>query len=94
MKLRITANTPLIRRYLEVDEIGVIYCESAGFGGMHRLSYDQIDAVLRDHAHVSIQVGRDVYKIPYSSAKSEHTQVVAMLIDGCRKTLAPPAPQT
>jgi hypothetical protein len=88
MKLRITANTALLRRYLEVDEVGVVYCETAGLGGMHRFSYDQIDAVLRDHAHLSIQVGRDTYKIPYSAVKSEHTQLVAMLVDGCRKTLA------
>lgn len=94
MKLRITANTPLMRHYLEVDEISVVYCESAGLGGVHRFSYDQIDAVLRDHKNVTIQVGRDTYKIPYSSVKSEHTQLVAMLVDGCRKTLAPPAPQT
>lgn len=91
MSLRITAaNTPTLRHYLEVDEVGVVYCETSGLGGMNRFSYDQIDAVLRGPTHVSIQVGSFTYKIPYSTVKSEHTQAVAMLVDGCRRTMGEP----
>ena len=86
MKLRISASSAVVRHYLEADEIGVVYCESAAFAQLRRFSYDQIDAIMRDHAYLSIQVGRDVYKIPYSAAKTEHMLLTAMLVDGCRKT--------
>jgi hypothetical protein len=88
MKVRITANTALLRRYLEVDEMEVVYCETNVLADMKRFAYEDIDAVMRDHAHLSIQVGRDIYKIPYSQTNREHTQLVAMLIEGCRKSLA------
>lgn len=88
MKLRITANTALIRHYLEVDELEVVYCETAALARAHRIAYKDIDAVLRDHANLSIQVGRDIYKIPYKADNREHTQLVAMLVEGCRRARA------
>jgi len=90
MKLRINASTPVLRRYLEVDEASVVYCEgeTASVGGLHRIDYKDIDAVLRDHALLSIQVGREIYKLPYVQANREHAQAVTMLVDGCRRTQA------
>jgi hypothetical protein len=87
MKLRISANTALERRYLEVDEMGVLFREGSAMSGVTRMGFEDIDAVMRDHAHLSIQVGRAIYKIPYSAANREHTQVLTMLIEGCRRTL-------
>ena len=88
MKLRINASTAVLRRYLEVDEAGVVYCETAAMGGVKHIDYKDIDAVLRDHAQLSIQVGRDVYKLPYKAGNREHTQAVVMLLEGCRRTQA------
>ena len=86
MKLRIDASTPVLRRYLEVDEAGVVYCETAALGGVRYIDYKDIDAVLRDHAQLSIQIGRDVYRLPYVQTNREHSQAVATLIDGCKRT--------
>jgi hypothetical protein len=90
MKLRINASTPVLRRYLEVDETSVVYCqgETASVGGVMHIDYKDIDAVLRDHALLSIQVGTNIYKLPYVQTNREHTQAVAMLIEGCRRTRA------
>lgn len=88
MKLRINASTPGIRRYLEVDEAGVVYCETAAIGGIHRIDYETIDAVLRDHANLSIQVGQQIYQVPYKADNREHAQLVVTLIEGCRRTQA------
>jgi len=85
---RINASTGVGRRYLEVDELEVMFQESSVLGGMERIAYKDIDAVVRDHANLSIQVGRKIYKVPYKSTNKEHTQLVIMLIEGCRKTLA------
>lgn len=88
MKLRINASTPVLRRYLEVDETDVVYCEgeAASIGGVRHIDYKDIDAVLRDHALVSIQVGAEVYKLPYVQTNREHAQAVNMLVEGCRRT--------
>ena len=86
MKLRIDASTPVLRRYLEVDEAGVVYCETAALGGVHHIDYEDIDAVLRDPVQLSIQVGRDIYRLPYVQTNREHTQAVATLLEGCRRT--------
>ena len=88
MKLRINASTAVLRRYLEVDETDVVYCETAALGGLHHNDYKDIDAVLRDHAHLSIQTGKTIYKLPYNATNREHTQAVTMLIQGCRRTLS------
>jgi hypothetical protein len=88
MKLRINATTALERRYLEVDEFEVVYCEGNVFTARERIGYDQIDAIVRDHANLAIQVGRRIYKIPYAAGNREHTNVVKWLVEGCRKTLA------
>jgi hypothetical protein len=88
MKLRINASTPVLRRYLEVDEAEVVYCETAALGGVKHIDYKDIDAVLRDHAHLSIQVGRDIYKLPYKADNREHTQAVATLLECCRRAQA------
>lgn len=90
MKARINANTALVRRYLEVDDVEVIYCETSAMGGVHHISYRDIDAVVRDHANLSVQVGRTIYKLPYSATNVEHTHAVTMLIAGCRATLSAP----
>jgi hypothetical protein len=88
MKLRINASTAVERRYLEVDELEVTFQQTNAFGGVEHIAYKDIDAVVRDHASLSIQVGRTIYKVPYKSTNKEHTQLVIMLIEGCRKTLA------
>lgn len=93
MKLRIDANTALTRRFLEVDEIGVTFFESAGLGGTRdNIAYDDIDAVLRSSDSVlSIQVGRTIYKLPIQDAKKEHRAAVEMLLNGCRNPIRRPA---
>src|SRR5258708_33902500 len=89
---RINANTALLRRYLEVDDVEVVYCETSTMGGVQHIAYKDIDAVLRDHANLSIQVGQTIFKLPYSATNREHTQAVAILVAGFRATLRrPPA---
>ena len=47
MKLRIDASTPVLRRYLEVDEAGVVYCETAALGGVRYIDYKDINLLRR-----------------------------------------------
>ena len=90
MKLRINSSTLVLRRFLEVDETSVVYChgDTSSVGGVTRIDYQDIDGVLRDHAQLSIQVGRDIYRLPYVQGNREHTQAAAMLVEGCRRTRA------
>jgi hypothetical protein len=88
MKLRINASTPVLRRYLDVDEAGVTYCETAALGGVRHIAYADIDGVVRDHTSVAIQIGLQIYKLPYKRDNREHTQAITMLVEGCRRTMA------
>lgn len=87
MTLRIQVNKALKKHYLEVDEVDVCYREAGALGSVAHYAYQDIDAVVRDHENLSIQIGRTIIKVPYSRTNKEHTQLLTMLIEGCRKTL-------
>ena len=91
MKARIKANTAVTRRYLEVDEVGVTFCETDAMGGVQNIGFDQIDCVLLSSASIlSIQIGRTICKVPYNEKNTEHQAVVRMLVDGCETSRARP----
>jgi len=88
MSLRITANTLVTKRYLEVTETGVTFCETAGVGGgVRQITFDEIDAVARGaDSGLSLQIGRDIVKIPIDYNNAAHRTVVARLVSELRRT--------
>lgn len=85
--LRITANTLVTKRYLEVTETGVTYCESAGIGGTRHFAFADIDVVARGgDSGLSLQIGRDIVKIPIDYNNAAHRTVVARLVSELRRT--------
>ncbi len=87
MNLRITANTLVTKRYLEVTESGVTFCETAIAGGVRRFTFEEIDAVVRGgDSGLSLQVGREIFKIPIDYNNAAHRAVVARLVSELRRT--------
>lgn len=93
MNLKISANTILIRRYLEVGSNGVIFCETATFGGVRRFRFEQVDSVLRGtDSTLSLQVDRQTFKIPVDRKNPAHRAAISRLVSELRRTVRrPPA---
>lgn len=87
MKLRITANTLVTKHFLEVDDQGVTYCETAAFGGTRRIQFKDITAIVKGaDSGLSIQIGREIVKIPIKEAYAPHRAVIARLVSEVRRT--------
>jgi hypothetical protein len=95
MKYRINASTAFVRRYLQVDDKGMVYFETALFSKTRRFSFDQIDFILlNDAGLLSVQIGREVFSVPTKSKDKKHQEAVQMLIREAERTrplAAPPA---
>ncbi|HWW60442.1 MAG TPA: hypothetical protein VN181_03650 [Thermoanaerobaculia bacterium] len=87
MNLRISAGSLVTNHYLEVTDTGVVFCETAAFGGIRNFSYEQIDAVLRGPTSVSFQVGGETYRIPIKPDSAAHRAAVARLVSEARRTV-------
>lgn len=95
MKLRITANTLVTKHYLEVDEQGVTFCETSAFGGTRHINFADIDAVLKGaDSGLSLQMGREIVKIPIVETNASHRAAIARLVSEVRRTARRPATGT
>jgi hypothetical protein len=92
-KLRIKSRTFATAKWVEVQDTGIVWYESALFGSKTRIAFGQIDAVLRGPQLLSVQVQRKLYTIPYKPENAGHRTVIAKLVAECRRT-TPRRPQT
>jgi hypothetical protein len=93
---QIVASQPLKKQTLEVNDEGITYKESAGFGmgELFRFSFDQIDAVVRSVSEplLAIQIGTTIIKLAIKSGDETHNAVIAEIVAGALKSVAQPAP--
>lgn len=87
MNLKINAGTLVGKHFLEVTDTGVVFMESSAFGSTKKFSFDQIDAVLRSDTLLSVQVGRDLYRIPISPQNALHRSAMARLVSEARRSV-------
>lgn len=88
---RIKANTFFMQRYMDVDDYGVTFCETAIGGGKRRFGYDEIECVCMSPENLlSFQVGNEVFSLPINPKKRKHQEAVSALIGGLGRTV--PAP--
>lgn len=90
---RIKANTFFMQRYMDVDDFGVTFCETAITGGKRRFRFEEIECVcISPEDLLSFQVGTEVFSLPIKQNKRKHQEAVSALISGLTRT-APAAAQ-
>lgn len=85
MGLKIKANSFAMNRWLEVVPHGVVFCETAAFGGKREFEFREIECVLISSEGVlSFQVGNEIFSLPVKQEK--HREVIDALLNGVRQS--------
>jgi hypothetical protein len=88
--LKIVAAQTLKKQTLVVDEQGIGYSESGGFGrgDTTRYTFDQIDAVVQsaEEPVLSIQIGEVIHRIPFKKSDDTHKAVIAEIVAGLQRS--------
>jgi hypothetical protein len=90
MKLRIDASSAFVKKYLQVDDRGVLYSEAFLFSGARRFAFHQIDAILMSETGLlSIQVGREVFSLQTKAGRRKQQEAMAALVQEVEKSRPP-----
>ncbi len=85
MALKITASDLITRRYVAVHEDYVEFCTTALVGGVKKLRYPDIDAVLLSaKGLLSLHVGTEIYSLPTKPGDPKHQEVIDALVRGVK----------
>ncbi len=88
MALKIKASSLLTARYLLVKKDHVRYCETAIGSRIKKFKFNEIQCVLMSADNVlSLQVGRDVYKLPVKPGNRTHQETIDALVQGIRQSI-------
>lgn len=81
MRMKITDNTLLENRHIEIDDASVTLCETAFTGGKDRYRYDQVEYVLlSEDGKLSVQAGARVLSVRFNADKEAHRQFLETLM--------------
>ena len=85
--MKITANTLLLRHFVQLQPNGIEHYEGAAFSSRRFFPFEKVDAVLRGPQLLSFQVGTETFSIPIDPTNSEHRTFVARLVLEVKRTL-------
>jgi len=77
MLYRINANTLAQKRYLQIDDKGVVYADIVFLSGARRFRFDQVDCILLSaNQELSFQVGNEVFTLPVNLFNTRHMETI------------------
>jgi hypothetical protein len=91
MAIQIRDGGFLENRMLTIEPRGVRVLQTVAFGRGQFVPFEQIDYVLlAGNGLLSIQYGREVFKIQTSSLNKKHAAAIRALLDGVQRNAAAP----